>query len=50
MQSITEYHRRIDDNPGHKILLLLQVAQYTEGRVQVPELNLGELLREDLVP
>ena len=50
MQGITEYRRRIDDNPSHKIFLLLQVAEYTERRDQVPELNLGELPREDLVP
>ena len=39
----------MDDNPSHKILSLKQVEQYTEGRVQVPELNLGELPREDHV-
>ena len=32
MQSITKYHRRIDDNPSHDIVLLLQVAHYAEGR------------------
>ena len=44
------YRRRIDDNSSHKILSLLQVVWYTAGRVQVPELNLGELPQEDLVP
>ena len=32
MQSITKYHRRIDDNPSHLIALLLQVTHYAEGR------------------
>lgn len=50
MQGITEYRRRIDDNPSQKVLLLLQVAQYTECKEQAPERNLGELPREDLVP
>ena len=32
MQSITKYHRRIDDNPSHDMVLLLQVAYYAESR------------------
>lgn len=48
MQSI--FGAGIDDKPTQKILLLLHVALYTEFRVQVPEMNLRELPREDLVP
>ena len=32
MQSITKYHRRIDDDPSNSISLPLQVAHYAEGR------------------
>ena len=31
MQSVTKYHRRKDENPGHNILWILQAVQYTEG-------------------
>ena len=31
MQSVSKYHRRIDENPAHNILLIFKAAQYTEG-------------------
>ena len=32
MQITTKYYRRIDNDPSHNILILLQMAQYAKGR------------------